>query len=120
MNITQSPLRLSLSQSYVLRVGGITWNDAGTLSDPRQLFIPEFQLLSPDATTFATTWADGTWDTAPSAPTEGPFAVTVAVGSGQPSAVNPGVAGTYYLWIRFAGTTTPAFRMDRPIDLAGP
>jgi hypothetical protein len=101
-------LRLSLSQPYALRWVNIEYNLNGQSVDPRPLFVPQFQLIVPGTTTFAT-WANGTWDAL--TPASGPYAARITVGTGQPAEVNPGVAGTYLAYGRFyqASGETPTF-----------
>lgn len=112
------PLRLSLSQPYTLRWSGIRYNDDGGLADPRNVFTPQFQLVTPGAASFGT-WEAGTWDG--DAPPTGPFAARVTIGPGAPSPINPGVAGTYVMMGRLwqpAGET-PTFTV-RTIILETP
>lgn len=99
--------RLSLSQVYVQRWLGIVYNLNGQQTDPRALFTPQFQLVVPGADAFVT-WAPGTWDAL--TPADGPYAARISIGPGQPSEVNPGVAGTYVVWGRlYAAGETPSY-----------
>lgn len=103
---TGLPLRLSVSQSYALRQPGISYLSEGAVTDPRQLFVPQFQIIDGAADAFGS-WQNGFWENV--APSQGPWAADIVVGSGQPAAVNPGV-GTFVFYIRFQGSTeTPAF-----------
>jgi hypothetical protein len=107
------PLRLSLSQTYVLRYSGIYYRLNGALTDPRTLLTPRWQLLAPGVTSFGT-WADGSWEAI--APDTGPWAVTVPVGADQPDAVNPGEAGTYIVWLQYDGLSeTPTFQIGQVV-----
>jgi hypothetical protein len=112
-------LRLSLSQAYTLRWSPITYNPSGSNADPRALFIPQFQLVAPDATSFGTSWTNGTWDS--DVPGGGPFGATITVGAGQPVPVNPGKAGTYMMVGRLyqAVGETPTFNI-RAVILEAP
>lgn len=117
---TVKPLRVSLSQPYVLRWAGVTYTLNGVQSDPRPLFVVQYQLLLPDVTTFAT-WATGAWETNPAAGSSGPFAASLPIGPGQPPEANPGAAGLYRLWLRYlGGSESPAFAANRMIELATP
>jgi hypothetical protein len=111
-------LQLSVSQPYALRVPSITYLDPALgITDPRPLFTPQFQLLSPEATTFNAIWAPGLWDTR--VPPSGPYAVSILVGPGQPAPVNPGKPGAYVvkmkMWQGFATGETPVFNVGTVI-----
>lgn len=118
--LRQDPLRLSLSQSYVLRLEGITYKLEGVLIDPRPLFAVQFQVVSVDtATDSFDTWIAGLWETNPPGG-GGPYAATIKVGAGQPAQVNPAAAGRYTLYVRyFAASETPAFPAA-PIEFTVP
>lgn len=108
MPTSTGPLRLSLSQPYTVRWTGIRYNADGGLADPRIVFIPQFQLVVPGASSFGT-WEPGTWDG--DAPATGPFAARVTMGPGAPGPLNPGVAGTYVMMGRLWQSVgeTPTF-----------
>ena len=108
--MTGGPIEVSLSKSRDLRLPGIEYNRDGLQTDPRTLFVPQFQLLAVGADTFGT-WADGEWENY--APPGGPYAARITIGPGNPGPVNPGVAGTYRLWVMYfqtgaSGIETPA------------
>lgn len=116
-----TPLRVSVSQPSVLRWTGVTYTLNGAPADPRSLFVPQFQLLVPGATAFASQWAAGSWETNPVAPSSGPFAATVTIGPGQPAAVNPGAVGIYQLVVRYLGSAeSPVKWAKRLIELVDP
>jgi hypothetical protein len=106
--VTGQPILLSVSQAYTLRLAPNVWESNGEVADPRNVYTPQFQLVTPGAG-FGT-WVAGAWEAF--APPGGPYAATVIVGAGQPAGVNPGEAGTYQAWVRFLGSAdSPAFQV---------
>jgi hypothetical protein len=113
--VTTGRLTLSVSQPYVIRAGGITYNfDGQPNTDPRPFFTPQFQMLlaDPIPSEFGA-WAEGAWDEV--APASGPYGATITMGPNQPAPVNPGAAGVYRVYLRMNPLSdigeSPTFRV---------
>lgn len=105
-------ITVSLSGTWIARLGDIWYETAGEATDPRSLFVPSAQLVIPEVTAFGT-WATAgvAWEANPPSPT-GPFALTFEFGAAAVAVLNPAKAGTYRLAVKLTGAVeAPVFQV---------